>query len=1325
MKLATGMNQGYTDLKFNGQHFLFEASVDVIRWDPVEGAPGFASVQIPAYYPFGAEGSPSLPRLSTLFEAGPQSYAQIRMERMDSMVFDLGQLGLEERVVPFSPSVSKGDQAATVMADSTLYSQDRWIGEPVIGVEYEGRMRGLSMSNLHFNPVQYNPVRNQLKVYYNISCFIETTPAFALSEDPPQAFSALFDRVVRQSGPSPKKAVQAEQPMTLVILTDPMFRETLQPLVQWKTRKGFRVVEAYRYDSLVGGSRESMKAYLNGLYENPPDGMASPSFLLIVGDWEQIPLSQSTGQITDLYYAEYDGEGDYIPDLFYGRISVNTPAQLQGVLDKILEYEQYLFPDPSFLDRAVLIAGVDGSFASSYGNGQINYAHDYYLNAGFGNQTHMFPYPESDTSDQAILQLISDGVGFVNYTGHGLADRWENPTFRTSDIENLQNLGKYPVIIGNGCETNVFTHPECFAEALLRAPGKGALAYIGCTNDSYWDEDYYWAVGVGAISAHPDYLGTSPGTFDKVFHTHGEARELWTPTLGEMIFGGNMAVQQSSSFRKKFYWEIYQLAGDPTLVPWFIRPGEQEVICPEFLPGGVRRVDVSCAPYSYLALSQNGILLDAKHASAGGYATLRIPDTIIAGKLDLIISGDRFKPFMQEVEMGVPSGIYLDLLGHSLSGETSVSDQLITPGEEATLDLHLINRGDEPISDDTLLLFSGHGSIKILDSLSILERLEPGDTLLHRDAFRFRSANHLVDQERVVLGIRLKGSCSPQFIKETLHAPVLVSGGISWDDRPLGNGNGTIEQEEWLLCNWSLFNSGHFGTGTLQGKILSEDHPVLEQVIFENRPVLDPGDTASLTFAVKVGSPGKGWHGSGSLSAGDSFTSVVDSFVLTTGRYFEDFSLGRIDRFPFVNSSLIPWSPDEATYSSAGHSLRSGKISHNMHSELSIRFEATENDTLSFLYRVSSESYYDFLKFYVDSTLAGSWSGETGWNSHSQFMEAGPHEVTWSYTKDGNTSMREDAAWIDDIIFPESAFMQGDLSLMEIIGPHSGPWLSSQEQVVIRVRNSSGEPIDRFTAGFWLNGIQYAEETYTGQVLPGEDVEFSPDHLLDLSRIGTHSLRVNILSDTLGYLGNNWLEKKVLRYGYPDLSLSLEEVDHQEGAYADALITVENAGNIPADSLRYEIWMDNLLSGSGTRFIGLEPGERTGETFRLADSLDNLVAGPHDYLVRAVDPDSVMTNNEVAGTLTWHTTGMFSPDDPAGWLVYPNPARSAFTLVLREPARHEILFDLVSLSGRVVKSFTLPEGKAQLRILTGSAEPGTYLLRRVDTGHAIQLVFTR
>ncbi len=333
-------------------------------------------------------------------------------------------------------------------------------------------------------------------------------------------------------------------------------------------------------------------------------------------------------------------------------------------------------------------------------------------------------------------------------------------------------------MIGNGCETNYFLASECFAEALLRASDKGALAYIGCTNDSYWDEDYYWAVGVGPIGAHPAYEESGPGYYDKVFHTHQETHKLWTPSLGEMVFGGNMAVQQSSSFRKKFYWEIYQLAGDPTLVPWFSQPSSQEVLLPDWIPSGAGRVDVRCAPYSYLSLSQDGILLDALHASDKGYATLHIPDSIAPGNLEVLVSGDSYQPFIKEIVMADDEGPYLELLGYGLSSESVQEDHHLNPGEQVTLNLQLINRGDVAITHDTLLLFSAHNSILVLDSIHILEEIAPGDTVDLQHIFRIKSSDRLADQAGAVMGIQLKSSGIPFYLKEVFHAPHLESGGI-------------------------------------------------------------------------------------------------------------------------------------------------------------------------------------------------------------------------------------------------------------------------------------------------------------------------------------------------------------------------------------------------------------------------------------------------------------------------------------------------------------------------------------------------------------------
>tara|TARA_X000000368_G_C22449925_1_gene458543 strand:- start:18 stop:521 length:504 start_codon:yes stop_codon:yes gene_type:complete len=68
--------------------------------------------------------------------------------------------------------------------------------------------------------------------------------------------------------------------------------------------------------------------------------------------------------------------------------------------------------------------------------------------------------------------------------------------------------------------------------------------------------------------------------------------------------------------------------------------------------------------------------------------------------------------------------------------------------------------------------------------------------------------------------------------------------------------------------------------------------------------------------------------------------------------------------------------------------------------------------------KVSSESNYDFLKFYIDGQLQGEWSGEVNWSSETFFVNAGQHTFSWVYSKDESVSDGSDAAWVDYILFP-------------------------------------------------------------------------------------------------------------------------------------------------------------------------------------------------------------------------------------------------------------------------------------------------------------------
>lgn len=1329
---ATGIPAGgRTDLiglHYGPEGFIFQAAINTLYVER-SGMPSPAlHLSLPGYLSTGNEaGHPALPVKSILLEAHGGNDLRVRITEMDSMVIDLRQHGFEEQIAPWEPSPRKGTIPAEPLANHEIYGVDAWVGPPLLTVDYGGIMRGLPVSTLYFSPFRYHPRKHQIKVYYNVRAVIDAGGPSGGPEIPSLAFSSVFERIVLQRSEQVKKAVFAEEPMTMVILSDSMFRQTLHPFVKWKTEKGFRVVEAYVQDPAVGVTRESIKAYLEGMYTSPPSGIAPLTYLLIVGDVEQVPLSQSGGEITDLYYATYDGAEDYIPDVFYGRISVALPDQLQAVLDKILEYEQYRFPDPAFLNEAVLIAGVDGTFAARHGNGQINYARKLYFNASNGINAHAFLYPGSDTSDRVILDLISRGAGFVNYTGHGLYDRWINPTFHQDDIAGLMNTGKYPVMIGNGCETNIYTLGTCFAEALVRTPGRGALAYIGCTSDSYWDEDYYWSVGVGPIVSDPQYEQTSMGYYDRVFHQHAEPRESWTPSLGEMIFGGNLAVQESHSSRKKFYWEIYQLMGDPSLVPWFGLPGTREIHYPELLPPASERLDISCAPYDYIALSRDGQLLDAAHAGPLGSVTLQLPGMAPGDSLSLVVTGDRHVPFRGSVVAGNPDLPYLDLLHDELSAESREADHLVSHEEFFSLDLVLVNRGQDMPEGDTLVLRTYHPGITITDSLVRIEPLAAGESVTLRQAFGIRSGKDVRDRESFTLVMQTRGDPSGRrtFLNKTVHAPLLVSGGIRWDDRPYGNGNGIAEGGERLVCEWDLSNAGHFRTEAVTGMHVAPDPSIFGELGFPVLTSLEAGAQCTYRFTADPAVSLKGVMVAGPFLAGDGYTSVRDSFTLVPGRHFEDFGQAAGSRYPFVHDPASPWRTDPGTYASSPSSLRSGPIPDLGNSQLTIRFETGQTDTLFFSFRVSSETGYDFLVFYADSVEVDRWSGEREWASCAHVLEPGNHEITWSYRKDQSISRGADAAWIDDVIFPSQAFRQQDLSLVDILNPRSGPWLTGNETVALLVRNTGNETVTELSTRILVEGRTAHQDRFGISLLPGGEMVIQPEGSFDFEGFGDYTIHAEVFMEGDRYPGNNRIVRKVSHHKFPDLGMSLREIDRADGVFTDAVITLENLGNTRLDSIPYEIMIDGVVTDSGVRPLGLEPGRTAEMTFRLIDSLTGEIhSGVHDFMIRSTMQDSVSINDQVSGTLYWHAAGTGGDRQPAGFSLYPNPSAGGFFLVLAEPSDADLSLFLFHASGKIMGRYVIRRGEDRLYLGAGLA-PGHYLLECPEKGITLHLVKPR
>jgi hypothetical protein len=474
----------------------------------------FVQLVIPGYGYSNIVGDPKIPVLKKIIEVPFDADFNVNIISESYQEFDLAEYGILNKIFPAQPPLSKSidnPEDLEFMINESTYLTNAYLSHEMVKVTYLGQMRSVNLARLEIAPILYNPVTNKIKVYYELELEInfvggDVNKTINTKKDLfSPFFESTFNIVANYKQELSDELIMAE-PVTYVIVSDPMFQTALQPFVEWKTKKGFQVIEAYTNDPAVGTTTTSIKSYLQNLFNSPPSGYNPQSFVLFVGDVAQIPAFNSGGHVTDLYYCTYDGGGDIYPECFYGRFSANNLTELQPQIDKTLEYEQYLMPDPSFLDEVVMVAGADASHATTWGNGQINYGTTYYFNAAHGLLSHTYLQPEPGGGNYSanIRQNVSDGVAYANYTAHCSTSGWANPSFLTSHISALENAHKYCLMVGNCCSSLEF-QTTCFGEEVLRAVDKGALGYIGGSNSTYWDEDYWWGVGYEAISANPVY----------------------------------------------------------------------------------------------------------------------------------------------------------------------------------------------------------------------------------------------------------------------------------------------------------------------------------------------------------------------------------------------------------------------------------------------------------------------------------------------------------------------------------------------------------------------------------------------------------------------------------------------------------------------------------------------------------------------------------------------------------------------------------------------------------------------------------------------------
>ena len=982
-------------------------------------------------------GNPKLPVQMKLIEIPVDAVPRVEIVDYEMREYSLSDFGLMYPVIPAQPPYPKSDDIPPPFElNKATYNQDAFWKQELASVDVLGYMRGVRVARLNIAPFEYNPVSHKIRVYDNIEVVIyfddaaieQTKEMKRISSSP--FFEASYNRLLNYK-PLDSRDTITKYPVKFVIVSDPMFQEQLQPFVEWKTKKGFTVVEGYTDDPLVGSTTSSIKAYIQSLYNAGTTEDPAPSFVLFVGDVAQVPAWSASSAASDLNYCEFTG--DYFPEIYFGRFSAQNPSQLQPQIDKTLQYEQYTMPDPSYLSEVVMVAGMDSGHGHDWGNGQINYGTENYFNEAHGITSHTYLYPESGSNSANIIQNVSDGVGFGNYTAHCNSSGWGDPSFTTSDVPGLQNQDKYGLLIGNCCSSNAFDSGECFGEALLRAENKGAVGYIGGSNSTMWDPDYYWGVGVGAITEDPPaYEETTLGAYDCAFHDHGEPEDDWYVTQYQIIYSGNLAVTEGIPSSAQYYWDIYCVMGDPSVMTYLGVPAEMIATYEALMPLATTSFTVNAEPYAYVAISKDGVLHGAAIADETGLANVTLDPITVPGTADVVVTGQNFYPFIGTVAVAAPDGPYVLLNEYQIDDALGNNNGQADFGEELLLNITLENVGNSDATNVTAVLSSDDENITITDNWQGWQDIASGNTSTENGAFIVVVNELIPDEHKVQFALTVTDGNESwnSVFSFNIYAPVIEVGHLSIDDSFAGNGNGCLDPGEMANIYITTLNTGHCdATGCMSYLETNHENVTIENPVYEIG-TLNQEDATQAVFTVIV-------------DPAASFGTTVDfayqvisepyqaekTFTEKIGIIIEDFETGNFEAFDWTFGGDADWTISEIEAFSGIFSAKSGTISDQNSTTLQIIFDVVNDDSISFYRKVSSEANYDYLKFFIDNNKMGEWAGEQGWNRYAYPVNIGTHTFTWSYEKDYSVANGSDCAWVDYIIFPSTEIPNGPLSL--------------------------------------------------------------------------------------------------------------------------------------------------------------------------------------------------------------------------------------------------------------------------------------------------------
>ncbi len=647
-------------------------------------------------------GKPSLPAHNDIIAVANET---VKIEIVSADYTEYPEFMIHPTLAPAMDT--EGADPPEFVIDKKLYNTDKYFPENIVDIVKIQKLRAIPLATVQIRPVQFNPVSRKIKVYSKIRYRIRFTKSFnknsEIENSNTKHFTNILKKYVLNSSIIPEGAERNQKEKAsgkdYIIITHNEYLPAADTLAKWKRQMGYSV-DIVSQDSW---SATQVKDAIHSRYNNWD---IKPDYFVILGDHSgnyavpgEIYQDPNYGNdfASDLYYACMDGTSDYYPDMAHGRISVSSATEAMSVVHKIVNYERSPINDADFYSNGVNCAQfqdvqddepADGYAARRFchtsedirdylkDDQSFNVERIYYteedntptnFNDGYYSNSESIPSELLKSNGYAwdgnatdIKASINDGRFFIYHRDHGYSGGigWAHPEFLSnntygypSNIAELTNGDKLPVVFSINCHTGEFKLDNCFAEEFLRKEDGGAVGVVAAAYYSYSGYNDGFATGmIDAIWSNP---GLTPTFGSGGISNPPSSEDHNTQSMGDVVNLGLIRMIETWG-DNEYTHRLFHWFGDPAMKMWTNNPYNNiiDANAPTTVTCDATSLNVTEANIDGLAtLCLDGNLIASEQILSGvcsfNFQALGTSNE----KLILTITSENAKPFIKKIEI--------------------------------------------------------------------------------------------------------------------------------------------------------------------------------------------------------------------------------------------------------------------------------------------------------------------------------------------------------------------------------------------------------------------------------------------------------------------------------------------------------------------------------------------------------------------------------------------------------------------------------------------------------------------------------------------------